>query len=172
MAVRLRRPTSQLLMPMVFGAHCGSMLALTGTPVNVLVYEAALDAGREGFGYFEYALVGLPLLAGGILIAILLGERLLPFRESRSLPPDLSTHARTLVEQFRLTSDVHQLRVRESRPGRPARDRPRPRQPRRHLVTIRAGDGGGAPAGGGACRRHAHRAGQAEAVRHWHPSRH
>jgi di/tricarboxylate transporter len=116
MAVRLRRPTSQLLMPMVFGAHCGSMLALTGTPVNVLVYEAALDAGREGFGYFEYAFAGVPLLIGGIVIAIFLGERLLPVRESKALPPDLSTHARTLVEQFRLTSDVHQLRVREESP--------------------------------------------------------
>ena len=47
-AVRLRGPPSQLLMPLVFGAHCGSMLALTGTPVNVLVLEASLEAGREG----------------------------------------------------------------------------------------------------------------------------
>ena len=33
-AVRLRYPPSQLLMPLAFGAHCGSMLALTGTPVE------------------------------------------------------------------------------------------------------------------------------------------
>ena len=44
-AVRLGRPTSQLLMPLVFGSHAGSMLALTGTPVNVLVSEAAQNAG-------------------------------------------------------------------------------------------------------------------------------
>ena len=37
-------------------------------------------------------------------------------RESRALPPDLSGHARTLVEQFRLDDDVHQLRVREGSP--------------------------------------------------------
>ena len=42
------------------------MLALTGTPVNVLVLEASLDAGRSGFGYFEYGLVGIPLLIGTI----------------------------------------------------------------------------------------------------------
>ena len=48
LAVRLKRPPSQLLMPLVFGAHAGSMLALTGTPVNVLVLEASLDAGRTG----------------------------------------------------------------------------------------------------------------------------
>ena len=116
MAVRLRRPPSRLLMPLVFGAHAGSLLALTGTPVNVLVYEASLEAGRGGFGYFEFAFVGVPLVIGCILIAILFGERLLPLRDSKSLPQDLSMHARTLVEQFRLTDDVHQLRVRpESR---------------------------------------------------------
>jgi hypothetical protein len=62
-AVRLRRNSSQLLMPLVFAAHAGSMLALTGTPVNVLVSEAGLDAGVGGFGFFEFALVGVPLLA-------------------------------------------------------------------------------------------------------------
>lgn len=113
MAVRLGRSPSQLLMPLVFGAHSGSMLALTGTPVNVLVMEASSDAGAGGFGYFEFALVGIPLAAGGIVIAWLFGERLLPTRESRNLPPDLSEHSRTLVEQFRLASDVHELRVRE-----------------------------------------------------------
>ena len=116
LAVRLKRPPSQLLMPLVFGAHAGSMLALTGTPVNVLVYEASLDAGSDGFGYFEFAYVGVFLVIGTILIALLLGSRLLPVRENRSLPPDLSRHARTLVEQFRLDDGVHQLRVRPESP--------------------------------------------------------
>ena len=55
-------------------------------------------------------------MAGTIVIALLLGARLLPVRENRSLPPDLSLHARTLVEQFRLDSGVHQLRVRPESP--------------------------------------------------------
>ncbi|MCX7288293.1 MAG: SLC13 family permease [Rhodobacterales bacterium] len=37
----------------------------------------------------------------------------MPTRTSKSLPPDLSKHALTLVEQYRLSSDVHQFRVRE-----------------------------------------------------------
>ena len=55
MAVRLGRPPSQLLMPLVFAGHAGSLLALTGTPVNVLVSDAAVDAGLGPFGFFEYA---------------------------------------------------------------------------------------------------------------------
>ena len=37
LAVRLRRLPSQLLMPLAVAAHAGSMLALTGPPVSVLV---------------------------------------------------------------------------------------------------------------------------------------
>jgi Na+/H+ antiporter NhaD/arsenite permease-like protein len=38
-AVRLRMSPSQVLMPLAFGAHAGSLLALTGSPVNVIVSE-------------------------------------------------------------------------------------------------------------------------------------
>ena len=93
MAVRLGRAPSQLLMPLAFAAHAGSMLALTGTPVNVIVSEAAEDAGLGQFGFFEFALVGVPLLVGTIAIVVLFGQRLLPTRTPQSIPADLSEHA-------------------------------------------------------------------------------
>jgi di/tricarboxylate transporter len=101
-AVRLGRPSSQLLLPLAFGAHAGSLLALTGTPVNVIVSDAAADAGVGRFGYFEFALVGVPLVAGTIAIVIALGRRLLPLRTPRSIAADFSDHAHTLVEQYAL----------------------------------------------------------------------
>ena len=58
------------------------MLALTGTPVNVLVSEAALDDGR-GFGYFEFTVAGVPLVLGAMVIVVLFGDRLLPHRTPR-----------------------------------------------------------------------------------------
>ena len=64
LAVRLRRSPSQLLMPLAFGAHAGSLLVLTGTPVNVIGSEAADDAGVGRFGFFEFGLVGIPLVVG------------------------------------------------------------------------------------------------------------
>ncbi|HET7880638.1 MAG TPA: SLC13 family permease [Acetobacteraceae bacterium] len=116
MAIRLKRPTSQLLMPLVFAAHSGSLLALTGTPVNVLVTEAAANAGLPSFGFFAFAVAGVPLIIGTIAIVIAFGQRLLPERSGRSLPPDLSTHARTLVEQYQLDDDLFQLRIRATSP--------------------------------------------------------
>lgn len=115
-AVRLKRHSSQLLMPLVFSAHAGSMLALTGTPVNVLVSDAGSDAGVGAFGFFEFALVGIPLLAGTMAIIILFGQRLLPERNGATMPADFSRHAKTLVEQYGLASGVYQMRVRASSP--------------------------------------------------------
>ena len=112
MAIRVGRSPSQLLMPLVFAAHSGSLLALTGTPVNVLVAEAAADAGLAPFGFFSFAIVGVPLLLGTIAIVVVFGQRLLPERSGRTIPPDLSEHARTLVEQYRLDDGMFQLRVR------------------------------------------------------------
>ena len=116
LAVRLGRSPGQLMMPLVFGAHCGSLLMLTGSPVNVLVSDALLDSGGRNFGYFEFALAGIPALIGGLLIAVFLGEKLLPSRESKNLPADLSRHAHTLVEQYKLTADVQALRIHEDSP--------------------------------------------------------
>lgn len=116
MAIRLGRSPAQLLLPLVYGGHAGSQLLLTGTPVSVLIAEASAEAGAGGFGYFAFALVGVPLLAGSIAIAVLFGERLLPTRASRNLPPDLSRHANTLIEQYRLQAGVHRLRVRANSP--------------------------------------------------------
>ena len=113
-AVRLKWHSSQLLMPMVFSAHAGSLLALTGTPVNVLVSEAGRNAGVGGFGFFEFALAGIPLLAGSMAIIVLFGRHLLPQRNGATMPADFSRHARTLVEQYGLASGIFQLRVRKS----------------------------------------------------------
>lgn len=102
MAVKLRQPASKLLMPLAYAAHAGSMLALTGTPVNVIVSNAAEDAGGDYFGFFEFTLAGVPLVAGTIAIIVVAGDRLLPDRRARHMPKDFSDHARTLVRHYRV----------------------------------------------------------------------
>lgn len=143
MAIRLGRSPAQLLMPLVFAAHAGSQIMLTGSPVNVLIAEASQNAGGGGFGYLEFALIGIPLLLGSIAIVVLFGEKLLPTRTSKTLPPDLSQHATTLIEQYRLASDVFQLRVRAGSPliGRDRRSFDLSGRAGLALVTLKQEDG-------------------------------
>jgi di/tricarboxylate transporter len=116
LAVQTGRPPSQMLMPLAFAAHAGSMLALTGTPVNVLVSEAAADAGVGQFGFFSFTLLGVPLLAGTVVIVVVFGNRLLPKRTAKNIPPDLSSHALTLQDQYLSDHSVFRLRVMPTSP--------------------------------------------------------
>lgn len=100
LAVRLGRRPSELLMPMAFAAHAGSLLILTGSPVNILVLNAALETTGAGIGFFEFGLVGLPLLLGTIGLTLWLGPRLLPARNPEALPKDLGTHGQTLMNHY------------------------------------------------------------------------
>ena len=115
-ALRVARAPSALLMPLAFGAHAGSLLALTGTPVHILVSDAAIEAGEAGFGYFEFGLVGVPVVIGAIAIVVFFGTRLLPERVAESIPPDLSDHARTLIDQYSLGEWVARLEVQDGSP--------------------------------------------------------
>lgn len=106
LAARAGIPSSQLLLPLAFAAHAGSLLTLTGTPVNIIISEAAQDAGERPFGFFEFALAGVPLLIGTILIILGLGRVLLPVRTPASLPEDLGARAQALREQYALPSET------------------------------------------------------------------
>jgi di/tricarboxylate transporter len=111
LAVRLGESPSRHLMPVAFAATAGSHLALTGAPKNVLVADAAYDVGAGTIGFFDFAIVGLPMVAGTIAIVMLFGDRLLPRRQPQGLPPDLGDYARVLVEQYRLARDTFRLRL-------------------------------------------------------------
>lgn len=120
-AIRVGIPISQVAMPLAFSASAGGLLTLVGSPVNVILSNAAEDAGRGAFGFFEFGLVGVPLVLGTGAIIVLLGRYLLPQRNGEALPSDLSRHARTLIEQYRIADGLHRLRVRATSPcvGKP-----------------------------------------------------
>jgi anion transporter len=72
---------SRLLMPLVFAAAMGGNLSLIGAPGNMIAQSALEPLGLK-FGFFEYAIVGLPILVCGILFYATVGFRLLPNHET------------------------------------------------------------------------------------------
>ncbi|WP_348787341.1 SLC13 family permease [Leifsonia sp. NPDC080035] len=142
-AVRTDTAPSRLMIPLAFACLTGAKLTLLGSPVNVIAATQADEAGVGHIGFFEWALLGIPLLAGTIAITALLGKRLLPERHSASIPADLSRHAVTLVEQYKLDDGLHWLRVRDTSPlvGRPPADVDLAAYPGLALVTVLQSDG-------------------------------
>ncbi len=72
---------SRLLMPLVFAAAMGGNLSLIGAPGNMIGQSVLEEATGESFGFFEYAIVGLPILLVGILFYATIGFKLLPNHE-------------------------------------------------------------------------------------------
>lgn len=69
---------SRLLMPLVFAAAMGGNLSLIGAPGNMIGQSVLQEATGESFGFFEYAIIGGPILLLGILFYATFGFRLLP----------------------------------------------------------------------------------------------
>ncbi|TDO55220.1 citrate transporter [Kribbella sp. VKM Ac-2571] len=124
LAIRIGQPPSRMLMPLTFAGSAGALLMLTGTPVNIIVSEAAADAGEGAFPFFSFAVVGVPLVAGTIAISILLGPKLLPAARPAHPTVDLALHAETLDLHYARADGFYRLRVRELSPflGRGVRD--------------------------------------------------
>jgi di/tricarboxylate transporter len=124
LAVRIGEPPSRMLMPLAFCGSAGGLLMLTGSPVNVIVSEAAQQAGAGPFEFFSFAIVGVPLVVGTIAITVFLGPRLLPAARPLEAAPDLGAHAHTLDVHYALRDGFYRLRVRERSPlvGRVPRD--------------------------------------------------
>ncbi|MCL3861899.1 SLC13 family permease [Actinotalea sp. K2] len=143
-AVRNDHPPSKMLIPLAFAAHAGSLLALTGSPVNVIVSDAAVESGAGRFGFFEYALVGLPLVAATVVLCTLLGERLLPSSASASPVGDLSRQARVLSGHYALQDGFYRLGV---RPGSPliGSSVPADHPPGMAVLGVQRPDGAAAP---------------------------
>ena len=79
-ARRTKISPSRLLIPLSYAAQFGGVVTLIGTSTNILVAAVAADHGLRPLGMFEFAPVGLALVAGGFVYMLLLGQRLLPDR--------------------------------------------------------------------------------------------
>ncbi|MGV9710744.1 SLC13 family permease [Gordonia sp. NPDC003424] len=116
---------SKILIPLAYACSAGSMLTLSGSPVNVIINDAAANATGDDFGYFEFAVVGIPLVFLTFGIIALAGDRLLPTRESTALPTDFSNYLGTVVDHYGLENRVYRLHVgpESACVGRPAHKR-------------------------------------------------
>lgn len=101
-AVRGGRSPSELLLPAAFSAHAGSLLMLTGSPVTVVIADYVEAEGGLRLGLFSIAAIGVPLVLATIVMAVVLGSRLVPVRTSSKALRDLGMHGRTLGVHYGL----------------------------------------------------------------------
>jgi di/tricarboxylate transporter len=114
----VRSSPAAFLIPIAFAANAGGLLTLTGTPPNIVIAEALDAAGFRPFGFFEYSLIGIPLLVVTVAYMALVGRRLLPKRRAGESPPILDREMVELAEAYSLEGELFRLRVRRASPLR------------------------------------------------------
>jgi len=105
---------SKFLVPLAFAANTGGMLTLTGTPPNIVVAQTLEQAGLRPFSFFEYALIGLPLLVVAVVYMTFIGRRILPTRAADERPVDAAADLADLAAAYSLGENQFRLRIRSS----------------------------------------------------------
>lgn len=78
MAKKAQLHPSRLLMPMGMVTLIAGTTTLIGTPPNIVVSEALKEAGRSGFGFFDFTPIGGLILLASFIFLMTWGRALLP----------------------------------------------------------------------------------------------
>ena len=92
---------SKLLMPLSFVSIFGGACTLIGTSTNILIASIAVDSGLDKFGMFEFAPVGLIMMAAGFLYLYFYGRKRIPYYQQE----------RDLTDQYRLSGNLYDLEL-------------------------------------------------------------
>lgn len=103
---------SKLLMPVAFGSNTGGLLTLTGTPPNIIVSDALIERGYDGFSFFEFSLIGIPLLIVLILYFRFFGYKMLPSHKTKNRPINIESEMHKWIEAYKVDDNYFRLRVR------------------------------------------------------------
>ncbi|WP_396590691.1 SLC13 family permease [Allomuricauda sp. R78024] len=107
---------SKLLMPVAFGSNTGGLLTLTGTPPNIIASNTLIENNLEGFSFFEFGLIGLPLLIIAIVYFRYIGYRLLPKRQTNERPADIDAEMHKWISSYSIGDNLYRLRIRSMSP--------------------------------------------------------
>ena len=103
---------SKLLMPVAFGSNTGGLLTLTGTPPNIIVNNTLVQEGMNSFSFFEFGLIGLPLMLIAVVYFRYLGYKLLPNRKNDNQPVNIDSEVHKWISNYSIGDNMYRLRIR------------------------------------------------------------
>ena len=90
---------SRFLIPLSFVGVVGGLLTLVSMAPNIIVSDLLANAGLRPFGFFEFSLIGVPLLVTAVIFMITAGKKLLPEQRSGQQPVNLAALTEDLATE-------------------------------------------------------------------------
>jgi len=101
---------SRLLIPLAFGTLLGGTATLF-TTTNIVVSDVLKNNAYPGFGVFDFAPVGLPIVVVGITYMVLWGRRMLPEDQPAERSEVRQQAEDDLVSTYRLSDRLFRARI-------------------------------------------------------------
>lgn len=114
-ALSVRINPSRLLLPLAFASLLGGAITLIGTPPNIIVSDALIEAGYAPFEFFSFAPMGIILVIVGIVVTLFL-RNYLPDRKPANGNEQAAESAAELLDRYRLAESVYRVRIRSASP--------------------------------------------------------
>ncbi|MDX1414302.1 MAG: SLC13 family permease [Candidatus Promineifilaceae bacterium] len=109
---RMGSTPSRFLIPLSFVGVVGGLLTLVSMAPNIIVSDLLANLGLRPFGFFEFGLIGVPLLVTAVVFMVTAGRRLLPEQRGGQRPVNLAALAEDLAADYDLKEELFLLRVR------------------------------------------------------------
>ncbi len=104
---------SRLLMPLAFASSMGGMMTLIGTPPNMIVSDALVNAGYEGMSFFSFLPTGLVCIAVGIIVLLPLTKVFLSNKGKGNESSSKNKSLGELVKEYGLSDNLFRVLIKD-----------------------------------------------------------
>ena len=115
MAMSANINVSRLLMPLAFASSMGGMMTLIGTPPNLVIQNALIEAGYERLSFFTFTPVGLVCVTVGLIVLIPLSKIFLTKKSDKEARGKRKNKSlQELAGEYQLSQNLYRVEVEES----------------------------------------------------------
>ncbi len=105
----------RLLMPLAFASSMGGLMTLIGTPPNMIINSALINAGYEGLSFFSFLPVGLITLGIGLLFLWPATRLLVKETGNKDETKKKGKSLSELAHEYQLVENLHRIKISDDR---------------------------------------------------------
>lgn len=110
MATEAGTSSRRLLMPMAYASSMGGMMTLIGTPPNLIINDALIEAGYKSLSFFSFLPIGLAITAVGLLYLYPV-SKILTRKKDKSSKKSIVKSPVELSKEYQIADNLFRIKV-------------------------------------------------------------
>ena len=113
MATEANSSSRRLLLPMAYASSMGGMMTLIGTPPNLIINDALVEAGYEPLSFFSFLPIGLTVTVIGVLYLLPM-SKILTKKKDKTTKKIIIKTPHELSKEYQLADNLFRIRITEN----------------------------------------------------------